>query len=248
MRRKYDNYGNIRKYAGPAGNHPFKIMSIKINHFLLGITCAVAFACLTTGARAAVTTLDFQPNPVDLNDLDHHYSDTWRIDNFNLGKISITSATLTFSNIANWDSTPNMLFVYLLDTAAHSGVTQFQDHPLGEAPIGDIVDHFASGAVIPSLITSSTAMTKLFQKSFTTTPTTYTYTFTASQLTALTNYINSGNDVAFGFDPECHFFNDGITFGMTFTPVPEMASTIPALCLIVLATAIEIRGRRRAKG
>jgi hypothetical protein len=205
MRRKYDNYGNIRKYAGPVGNHPFKIMSIKINHFLLGMTCAVAFACLTTGARAAVTTLDFQPNPVDLNDLDHHYSYSWRIDNLNLGKISITSATLTFSNIAN-------------------------------------------GAVIPSLITSSTAMTKLFQKSFTTTPTTYTYTFTATQLAALTTYISNGDDVAFGFDPECHFFNDGITFAMTFTPVPEMASTIPALCLIFLAIAIEIRGRRRAKG
>jgi hypothetical protein len=221
-------------------------MSTKINRILLGILCAAAFACLATGSRAATTTMSFQPNPVDLNDLDHHYSDSWRIDNLNLSNVQITSASLSFSNIANWDNNTNMLFVYLLDTAAHSGVTTFQDHPLSESPIGDIVDHFANGAVIPSLISGSTAMTKLFQHSFTTTPTNYTFNFNTAQLLALQTYINNNHDVAFGFDPECHFFNDGITFTMTLTPVPEMASAIPALCLVALATAFEIRRRRRA--
>jgi hypothetical protein len=227
-------------------NHPIKNMSTKINRFLLGILCATAFACLATGSNAATTTMTFQPNPSDLNDLDHHYADSWRIDNLNLSNVTITSAKLTFTNIANWDSTANMLFVYLMDTAAHSGVTTFQDHPLNESPIGDITDHFANGAVIPSLISASTLKTKLFQQSFTTTPTTFTFNFTAAQLVTLQNYINNNHDIAFGFDPECHFFNDGITFSMTLTPVPEMASAIPALCLVILATAFEIRRRRRA--
>ena len=78
-------------------NHPIKNMSTKINRLLLGILCAAAFACLATGSRAATTTMSFQPNPVDLNDLDHHYSDSWRIDNLNLSNVSITSATLTFT-------------------------------------------------------------------------------------------------------------------------------------------------------
>jgi hypothetical protein len=202
--------------------------------------------CLAAPPRAAATTLSFQPNPVDLNDLDHHYSYSWRIDNISLSNISVTSATLTFTNIANWDSNPNMLFVYLMDTATHSGVNTFQDHPLNEAPIGDIVDHFANGAVIPSLVTSSAAKIELFQRSFTTTPTTYTYTFTTGQLATLTQYVNNGHDVAFGFDPECHFFNDGITFNMAFTPVPEPASTVPVSILLAAATALEIRRRRRA--
>jgi hypothetical protein len=227
-------------------NHPIKNMSTKINRLLLGILCATAFAFLATGSHAATTTMSFQPNPVDLNDLDHHYSYSWDIGNINLSNVQITSATLTFSNIANWDSTANMLFVYLMDTATHTGVNTFQDHPLSESPIGDIVDHFANGAVIPSLITSSTAITKLFQHSFTTTPVNYTFNFTAAELVTLQNYINNNHDVAFGFDPECHFFNDGITFTMTLTPVPEMASAIPALCLVALATAFEIRRRRRA--
>jgi len=227
-------------------NHPIKNMSTKINRFLLGILCATAFACLATGSNAATTTMTFQPNPSDLNDLDHHYADSWRIDNLNLSNVTITSAKLTFTNIANWDSTANMLFVYLMDTAAHAGVTTFQDHPLNESPIGDITDHFANGAVIPSLISASTLKTKLFQQSFTTTPTTFTFNFTAAELITLQNYINNNHDIAFGFDPECHFFNDGITFSMTLTPVPEMASAIPALCLVILATAFEIRRRRRA--
>src|ERR1700730_553865 len=202
--------------------------------------------CLAAQARAAATTLSFQPNPVDLNGLDHHYSYSWRIDNINLSNISVTSATLTFANIANWDSNPNMLFVYLMDTATQSGVNTFQDHPLNEVPIGDIVDHFANGAVIPSLITSSTAKTQLFQKSFTTTPTTYTYSFTTGQLATLTQYVNNGHDLAFGFDPECHFFNNGITFNMALTPVPEPAGLVPEAILLAAATALVIRRRRRA--
>ena len=64
--------------------------------------------------------MTFQPNPVDLNDLDHHYGDAWRIDNLNLSNVSITSATLTFANIATGDcSTANMLFVCLMDTAVY---------------------------------------------------------------------------------------------------------------------------------
>jgi hypothetical protein len=38
----------------------------------------------------------------------------------------------------------------------------------------------------------------------------------------------------------------GVAFQATFTPIPEAASVIPVLCLITVATAIEVRRRRRA--
>jgi len=217
-----------------------------VRRCLLLALFAFSLACLTNTSRA--TVMSFTPSPADLYDLDHHYSYSWRIDSISLPTNAvIDSATLTFSNIANWDSTPNMLFGYLLDTATHSGVNTFQDHPFDEVPVGDITDHFANGAVIPSLITSSTAMTKLFQQSFTTTPTTYTFTFTTAELTALTNYINNGHDVALGFDPECHFFNDGVTFTFDYvTPVPEMANAIPVFCLLAVAIGFELRRRHSA--
>jgi hypothetical protein len=221
-------------------------MRTTINRLLLGITCAAAFACLTSGARAATSTMNFQPTPVDLNDLDHHLVYTWRIDNINLTNVSVTSATLTFNNIANWDSNPNMLFAWLLDTATGSGVKTTQDVDPNQAPVTDISDFFTNASLSP-LVAAGTAKTKLFQHSFTTTPTTWTYTFDATELAALQAYINSGHDIAFGLDPDCHFFNDGVNFCLTLTPVPEMASAIPALCLVVLATAFEVRRRRRAK-
>ena len=219
---------------------------MKSSIYRLVFTVVLALTCVAGAARATVLT--YQPNPVDLDDLDHHYSYSWRIDNINLpSNAVITSATISFANIANWDSTANMLFVYLLDTASKGGVNTVQDHPLNESPIGDITDHFANGFnASAGLLSSTTAMTKLFQKSFTTTPVDYTFTFTSAELTTLMNYIQNGHDIALGFDPECHFFNDGITFTLTYiTPVPEPANVVAVFCLVAVAIGYELRRRRR---
>jgi hypothetical protein len=217
-------------------------MNLKsVTRFLLASICA-AGCLLSSPAPAALAPLTFQPNPADLGDLDHHLVYTWKIDNINLSNISVTGASITFKNIANWDTNPNMLFVWLLDTAVNPGVATVQDVDPSQVPVTSIVDAFLSPI---SLVANGTAKTKLFQQSFTTTGTDYTYNFTAAQLTALTNYINNGGNIAFGFDPDCHFFNDGVTFTMNIVPVPEAASVIPVACLIAGATVLEIRRRRR---
>jgi hypothetical protein len=211
---------------------------------LLSATCLAVIGLAPT-TKATVTTLSFQPSPSDMGDLDHHLVYAWRIDNIAPGSpVNVTSATLTFTNIANWDSNPNMLFVWLMDTAAHPGVTTVQDVDASQVPVVDIADAFLGS--MPGLVSDATKKTKLFQHSFTTTPTTYTYTFTSLELTALTNYINSGHDIAFGFDPDCHFFNDGITFTMSYSPVPEATTVIPMVCVVALAIAWELRRRRLA--
>lgn len=160
-------------------------------------------------------------------DLDHHNAYTWRISNVNVpAGQTITGATLTFTNIANWDANANRIFVHLLDTAstfstgnaAHSatvnGVTTFFDDATGvPVPQQQISDFFAG------------AGTNLFDQSFSTTPGTFTFTFNQAQLQALIGYINNGNDIAFGFDPDCHYWNNGITFTInTATATPEPAT------------------------
>lgn len=178
--------------------------------------------------NAAAASYTYAPTPADLNDLDHHNAYTWRIDNINLGNATITGATLTFNSIANWDSNPNILFIHLFDTAKSSGVASFIDSPTDTG----MADNFASPLLASNpLIASGTGNTFLTSKSFTMTPANYTYTFTAAQLAALQAYITNGKNIAFGLDPDCHFYNNGVTF--TFS-VPEGGTTAVLLGLTVL--------------
>ena len=196
----------------------------------------LAASCL----KAAAVSYTYVPNPSDLNDLDHHSAYTWRIDNINLAGASITGATLTFKNIANWDQNPNILFMHLFDTAKNSGVASFLDATGVPVPVNQMADNFASPLLASNpLIASGTANTFLTSKSFTMTPTTFTYTFTPAQLAALQSYITNGKNIAFGLDPDCHFFNNGVTFAMS---VPDAGST--ALLLGLAVTAVGIARRK----
>jgi len=165
------------------------------------------------------------PNQVDL---DHHRAYTWRIDNVDLGGQMITGATLTFHNISNWDTNPNMLFIHLLDTARRSGIRSFVDATGAPVPASQIVDNFA-GSLFGSnpLVNPGTGNLLLASPSFSTTPQTFVYTFTAEDIQVLSAFLANG-DVAFGLDPDCHFWNNGITFTITTSdncdPVPEPAT------------------------
>jgi hypothetical protein len=215
----------------------------------------VALLVLGLPATAFADTLTFQAPATAPNsgnggpnqfDLDHHRAYAWRIDNVNLAGQTITSATITFRNISNWDTNPNMLFIHLLDSARNAGVSSFVDASGTPVPSSQIQDNFAGSLYnVNPLVNSGTANTLLTARSFTTTPTTFVYTFTAAQLAALNTYFQNGNNVAFGFDPDCHFWNNGITFKMTTecTTVPEPTT------LALLGTGITgfIIKRRRQK-
>ena len=199
-------------------------------------TLLLSFAsllCIGLPATAFAETLTFQAPTTAANqgnggpnqfDLDHHKAYTWRLDNVDLTGKTITGAKLTFTNISNWDSNPNMLFIHLLDSARFANVASFTDASGTPVGVADIQDNFA-GSLFNSnpLVTSTTNNTLLTSRSFTTTPITYTYNFTAAQVQVLSAYFANGSNIAFGFDPDCHFWNNGITFQMTTTPtnVPE---------------------------
>ena len=190
-------------------------------------------------------TISFSPTPNDLGDLDHHSLYTWRIDNVNVTPASITGATLTFTAIQNWDKNPNVLHLHLLDTAKYSGVRSFIDDPTGAAPVVDYTDDFISTRFHGAsswLLAAGTSDTFLTDQSFTLTPVTWTYTFTSAQLAALRSDIANGNDLALGFDPDCHFFNNGVQFSMTTRgdTVPDNGSTF---MLLAGATVIMVAAR-----
>ena len=191
---------------------------------LIGLP-ATAFADTIT-FRAPATAPNVGNGGPNQVDLDHHRAYTWRIDNANLAGKQITGAKITFSNISNWDRNANMLFVHLLDSARAAGISSFQDATGSPVPSSQIMDNFA-GSLYNSnpLVNAGTGNTFLTMRSFTTTPTTFVYNFTAAQLQALTAYAQTGNNIAFGFDPDCHFWNNGITFEVTTCDqVPEPAT------------------------
>ena len=200
-----------------------KTLLLSLAGLILLALPATAFADTLT-YQAPVTAANAGNGGANQFDLDHHSAYTWRVDNINLNNQQITGATLTFKSISNWDTNPNMLFVHLLDVAKFSNVASFTDAAGTPVGIQDIQDNFA-GALFNTnpLVTAGTGNTFLTSRSFTTTPTTYVYTFTGAQLQALSAYIANGNNIAFGFDPDCHFWNNGITFQIQTTPnnVPE---------------------------
>jgi len=206
------------------------------------------------------TTYSFQPVPADMNDIDHHFLYSWSISGFSLAGQSITSAKLGFTNIENWNSNPNILYIHMFDNALNTpnasaspapvtcgsntqnskSVTTCQyQYDLGspDPNINNFVDYFGTNnpsnspanATAENLFSASTLTsgnTLLGSPSFTTTPQTYWLTFNSAQLAALQTYLTNGGDVALGFDPNCHFFNDGVVLKITTAPMPEPGSML----------------------
>ncbi|MCU1268645.1 MAG: putative exosortase interaction protein [Acidobacteria bacterium] len=198
----------------------------------------IALVVLGIPATAFADTFTYRPPATGANqgnggpnqfNLDHHEAYTWQISNVNLAGQTITGATLTFHNISNWDSNANMLFVHLLDSARNAGVGSFVDAAGVPVLPSQIADNFAGNLYLSNpLVNPGTANTFLGQHSFGTTGTDWTITFNSAQLAALTAYLQNGNNIAFGFDPDCHFWNNGITFSFTTAPtsVPEPTTMI----------------------
>lgn len=221
----------------------------------------VALIVLGLPAIASADTITFQAPATAPNagnggpnqfELDHHYAYTWRINNVDLTNKTLTGATLTFHHISNWDTNPNILFINLLDTAKNAGVNRFQDASFNEAPVpqSDFKNEFDDQHIGNNpLVAPGTAHTLLTSHSFTTTPVDFVYTFTADQLKILSAYFLNGKEIAFGFDPDCHFWNNGITFSIqtTNSPTPTPEPTTMALLGTGLAGLYYRRRRSKAR-
>jgi hypothetical protein len=138
-------------------------------------------------------------------------------------------------------------------SATVNGVTTIVDASGVPVPVAQIQDYFAGDD--SALVSAGTGDTFLFDRAFNMVgqagyiATNFTHTFTASQLAALSSYILNGNNLAFGFDPDCHYWNNGIVFTITYgpnTPTPEPA-TLALLGTGLMSTGFYLRRRRQAR-
>jgi hypothetical protein len=184
--------------------------------FLAGL-CASLFAI-----RAGASVYTLTPNPSDINDLDHDYYYTWGLNWTVPAGQTITGATLTFSQIWDWTvESDDILNIHLLDSAP-LGVSSGWDNQSGG-------DYFATSQF------SALGIAQIKLGSWTdpnggtaNTAQNISFVFNAAQLAALQNYIsspgaNGSGRFGLGFDPDCHYFNNGVSFIIT-TSVPEGGS------------------------
>jgi hypothetical protein len=189
----------------------------------------IALGVVTAGvASADITTTVFKPNPTDLNDLDHYYYNTWGF-NFKVPEGQyIVSAELKIKNIYDWTKENNdILYINLLDNPA-LGVKSFYDNQgggnafAGKGPLvgtwTDPIGGYARGVDL---------------------------TFDLGKLGLLDEFQTFAADgrVGFGFDADCHYFNDGVHFTVKTAPVPEPTT----MALLAVGGAAAFLRRRKAR-
>jgi hypothetical protein len=172
----------------------------------IGLLLMIMAMMLSLASITEAMTYTFQPSPSNLYDLDHDYNYTWGIDLTLLQGDTVTGATLSFNGIQNYSNGENYLFVHLLDSAT-SGVTVIHD-----ANAWLFEDDYNGQGIL------------LNTWSFPNTPQDISYSFNADQLSSLMTYLNDGN-IGLAFDPDCHFWNEGITLTVQ-TAVPEPTSLL----------------------
>ena len=206
----------------------------KANWTLAATLCVTMLLTLPVSDSAFADPLEtFQPNPQDLYDLDHYSYYKWgfTVDGYSPAA-PITSAQIILKDIYDWQAEPNQLYIHLLDWAP-TGVTVFSDQDGGSDTLA------GQGILLKTYVNLPT------------TPQTLVYDLTTPQLATLNQYLANGGNMGIGFDPDCHFYNNGITFQLSYPPsyllsqVPEPGTV--ALVGTGLLGGIGVLYRRRMK-
>jgi hypothetical protein len=158
---------------------------------------------------AGIYTFFAPPNPShDLWDLDHNSLYTWGINWAPQPNEIIVRAVLGIHNINNWAPEENdALYIHLLKNAP-LGARIYSDYQGGG-------DNFANWPV-PNILLDT--YTDLFD--YPGPAENYRYRFTRYDLRHLNRWAQNGN-FGFGFDPDCHYWNDGIWFRFETKIIPE---------------------------
>jgi hypothetical protein len=160
---------------------------------------------------AGANTYTYTPVYNNLFNLDHNWYYTWGINGSAISNSeTIVSATLSIDNINDWMiESGDILYINLLDETSST---------YAELDIG--TDGEENGNAFSTLGVLLTTYSDINGDS----SENYSYSFTSSQLATLASYL-SDNYFALGLDPDCHYFNDGITLTIV-TATPEPATML----------------------
>lgn len=225
----------LRRVAGPPAPERKDNMSTRTSAIGWRAWTRIVVICICAVPVPALGGITvFQPTPVDLWDFDTNYYYTWGVSTGSLGG-TISSVTLTIAGIDDWiqPDPDNHLYIHLLDQVAptpqsygneSNWVTRGVDYE-------DPSDQFAGQGLLLAKFTD-TSPGEL----------TLTFDLPAEYLP----WLADGN-FGFGFDPDCHYSNKGISLSVTTAPAPAVAIVpVPGstgLCLFGLVL-LAAPGRR----
>ncbi len=136
----------------------------------------------------------------------------------------IVCASIFIDNINNWKVEPNILYINLLDNPL-IGTYQYTDNQGGG-------NNFAGQGIVLTTFTDDDPLPNP--------PEDFTYYFTEEQIQTLSQYLANGI-FGFGFDPDCHYYNDGIYFKICTEVVPEPMSFVSLITGTVGLLAVKRR-------
>lgn len=168
-------------------------------------------ALLGLALQAHADLFTYTPSDNDLEDLNHDYAYQWGLRTNDLRGKTIVSVNLYIDNIRDWTiENDDVLYIRLLPNAT-SGIRRYYDNEGGG-------DYFRSRGI--NLVTYHDLLPYTREELRNRTSVDLSYDFTASEISSLMSYAADGN-FGFGFDPDCHYFNDGIRLTVrTYEPPP----------------------------
>lgn len=189
------------------------------------------FAICTFAVSSFAGVHVFQPDPADLFDLDHGFYYNWGV-NYDFGDANISNVILSIEHVNNWYPEDNMLFMHLMDSSPEGlfvGVDNnaaIDDYYAGQGVLIDAWHDDDGGEYGPVFGDYDDLSYDFASLGF---------------LDEFQAYAADGN-FGFAFDPDCHFYNDGIKVTV-ITDAPEPGTML--LFGLGLAGAAVIRKRRK---
>jgi len=177
----------------------------------------LAVFLLSISGIAGATTFEWDLG--DMYDLDHNYYYTWGENDWVIpAGETIVSASVTFNDIRNYDWSSNDLYLGLLDSAFDGVYSGWDGSADGS--------YFESGAY------SGTQITLEHWENLPAYAQDITYSFDTSEIGTLVAYLENDSVFGLGFDPDCHFYNNGISFNVETSgaPVPEPTTMLLLGC------------------